>query len=447
MKIIGRLASCLALCFAMASVSLSAQQADAEKSPTRLRFRSGWVLCAEIAPDDPERPFTIANVCPYEPESVVKDSPGYAAVCVRLDSDRSLGRYDFVLEDGAKRQYPCVALRVDDKVYDGGTWQFEDTGVNRRYSLLFRVPLRPGADPEYTLKFVLFGEDPQAPILAFRRVESTDQFTVPSTILDEGVLGVEPVPAVAPEVAVEAEGVTGEGQVTGVTAVAEAPDAAVAAAPPPATPPPATPRDPDGPAEPPKKPTAAELEEWNKVLAGAVTTPPAAPTPAAGDPAPTAVPDGTSMIRYYPRSPVEVRMLGGVFEGTNGDPNTGPYTVIHTIAATPVNDWNEVKVDLGTWRYLRYRGPANSNCNVNEIEFYRNGKKLVGTPFGTAGSHQDGGNTFDKAFDGNTSTFFDAPIPDGAYVGIDTAPAAAAAPAARQADVAATPAAGWDDWK
>jgi hypothetical protein len=34
-------------------------------------------------------------------------------------------------------------------------------------------------------------------------------------------------------------------------------------------------------------------------------------------------------IRYYPRSGYRKRMLGGVFEGTNGDPVTGTYTPIH----------------------------------------------------------------------------------------------------------------------
>ena len=434
-KIIGCLAGGFALWVAIAS--LSAQQTDIEKSAKRLRFRSGWVLCAEVAPVNDEQPLVLANVDPNEPEPDLKAAAGYAVVTVRLDPGRSFGIYDFVLEDGVGRPYPCMALRIDDKEYDAGAWQLEKTSPDQRYSLLFQVPLRPGATLEYKLKFTLFGEDTEAPNLAFRPVDSTDQFTPPAAILDEGTLGVDPVPKEEPPVVAEGETVPGPTPATATESPVPAPDPAVADAP--ATVP-AAPTDPDAPPPPPKKPSAAELDAWNKALAGGGTPPakaePPAPAekavPAAKPTAPDAnVSDGTSMIRYYPRTPVEVRMLGGVFEGTNGDPNTGPYTVIHTIAATPVNGWNEVKVDLGTWRYLRYRAPANSNCNVNEIEFYRNGKKLVGTAFGTAGSAQNDGNTFDKVFDGNTSTFFDAPTPDGAYVGIDTgAPGAAAMPAA-----------------
>jgi hypothetical protein len=45
--------------------------------------------------------------------------------------------------------------------------------------------------------------------------------------------------------------------------------------------------------------------------------------------------------------------------------------------------------------------------------------KLTGTPFGTPGSYADNGNTFAKVFDGDPLTWFDAPVGDGGYVGID----------------------------
>jgi hypothetical protein len=125
-------------------------------------------------------------------------------------------------------------------------------------------------------------------------------------------------------------------------------------------------------------------------------------------------------IRYYPRAGWYThRMIGGVFEGTNGDPAIGPYTTIYTIT-NPSTDWMEVGVSLGNYRYLRYRGPNSYYGNVAEIEFYRNGVKLNGTGYGTPGSWNNQGNTFDKALDGNVNTFFDAPMASGAYVGIDT---------------------------
>jgi hypothetical protein len=74
--------------------------------------------------------------------------------------------------------------------------------------------------------------------------------------------------------------------------------------------------------------------------------------------------------------------------------------------------------DIG-YRYIRYRNPIGGACNVAEIEFYRGPIKATGTPFGTPGSWGNSGNDFTKAFDGNTATFFDAPVDAGAYCGLD----------------------------
>jgi Divergent InlB B-repeat domain/Fibronectin type III domain len=124
-------------------------------------------------------------------------------------------------------------------------------------------------------------------------------------------------------------------------------------------------------------------------------------------------------IRYYPRSGYLSRMVGGVFEGTNGHPETGTYTQIHTITATPSLAWKNVNVNLGDYRYLRYRGPDGSYGNVAEIEFYRDGIKIQGTGYGTAGSWENLGGTFQMALDGKVNTFFDGPTANGNYVGID----------------------------
>ncbi len=128
----------------------------------------------------------------------------------------------------------------------------------------------------------------------------------------------------------------------------------------------------------------------------------------------------SSMVRYYPRQGATAKMIGGVFEGTNGDPVAGPYTEIHTITANPPPSWSSVNADLGDYRYLRYRAPNGSYGNVAEIEFYRAGVKLTGTGFGTPGSWNNVGNTFAKALDGDVQTYFDGPVSDGNFVGIDT---------------------------
>ena len=128
----------------------------------------------------------------------------------------------------------------------------------------------------------------------------------------------------------------------------------------------------------------------------------------------------SSMVRYYPRQGATAKMIGGVFEGTNGDPVAGPYTEIHTITTNPPPSWSSVNADLGDYRYLRYRAPNGSYGNVAEIEFYRAGVKLTGTGFGTPGSWNNVGNTFAKALDGDVQTYFDGPVSDGNFVGIDT---------------------------
>jgi len=262
-------------------------QAASAPSPTRLRFRSGWVLAAEAVPENSAQPLAIDNVSPHEPEPAALADAGLAAVVVRLDPGRTLGVYDYVLEDGARRQYPCLAVRTDDKAFDAGAWQLEKTSPDRRYTLLFRVPVRPGADPQYTLKFALFGGNEVDPALAFRRVAASGQFTAPGSIPDEGILGLDPN---APKPAEAPPAETAEG-VPAVPAVAEAPTAA------PAAPPPVPPPTPAAPVRG-QQPSAADIEAWNKLLGESLPStpkeePPPAPAPdSTAPPAPQAPPAG-----------------------------------------------------------------------------------------------------------------------------------------------------------
>ena len=119
-------------------------------------------------------------------------------------------------------------------------------------------------------------------------------------------------------------------------------------------------------------------------------------------------------IRFYPRPGFASRMVGGVFESGDG-------SVIYTITKVPPDGWSEVNVDFGTATVLRYRSPDGGYGNVAEIEFYRSGAKVIaaadGTPGSWSGKDKD---TFKAAFDGNTSTFFDALQSNGAFVQVDT---------------------------
>lgn len=74
----------------------------------------------------------------------------------------------------------------------------------------------------------------------------------------------------------------------------------------------------------------------------------------------------------------------------------------------------------GSFRYVRYLGPAGSYCNIAEMEFYDTAStaKLTGMAFGSSPSYS-AGTEFNKASDGSTTTFFDNAGADGGYTGID----------------------------
>lgn len=131
---------------------------------------------------------------------------------------------------------------------------------------------------------------------------------------------------------------------------------------------------------------------------------------------------GITKIRFYPRAGLGARMMGGVFEGSNGDKVNGPYLPLYQISAVPPSDqWIEVTPLTNSainYRYLRYRGGG--YCNVAEVEFYSGADKLTGLLYGSAGSYGGGGNDFRKVFDGDIATYFDFVSESGGYAGIET---------------------------
>jgi hypothetical protein len=131
-------------------------------------------------------------------------------------------------------------------------------------------------------------------------------------------------------------------------------------------------------------------------------------------------------INFAPRVSWANRMVGGQFQGSN-DPNfkTG-VVALGTIASTPATGvYTTLAVSVpSTFRYVRYLSPTASYGNVAEIQFFgtaatQSPTQLTGTVIGTAGSYQNQGNGIANVFDGNLSTFFDAPIGTGAWVGLD----------------------------
>ncbi|MBP0972632.1 MAG: discoidin domain-containing protein [Oscillospiraceae bacterium] len=118
-----------------------------------------------------------------------------------------------------------------------------------------------------------------------------------------------------------------------------------------------------------------------------------------------------SAIGFCPRKDYESTMTGGVFE-VSIDGTT--WETVHTVADAPACQLNTVKLPSGTKaRYVRY-STGDDRCCVAEITVH--GKILLSEsfnklePVATSGSSAWKDQTdYDhtKAFDGNTSTFFD----------------------------------------
>uniref|UniRef100_UPI0026213A4D transglutaminase domain-containing protein n=1 Tax=uncultured Proteiniphilum sp. TaxID=497637 RepID=UPI0026213A4D len=113
------------------------------------------------------------------------------------------------------------------------------------------------------------------------------------------------------------------------------------------------------------------------------------------------------------------RMMNAVFESSQ-TPDFSETRMIHKITKIP-GLYNKVKSKRPeTCRYVRYKAPENSYCNVSEIVLYDlSGNKLEGMHVGSRGSHKDLGDTGDKAFDGDITTFYDAAGPEESWTGLD----------------------------
>lgn len=116
--------------------------------------------------------------------------------------------------------------------------------------------------------------------------------------------------------------------------------------------------------------------------------------------------------------PLNWRMVNAVFESSE-NLDFSDTKIIYTIKETP-RLYNKVALkQFHRCRYIRYRSPI-GNCNVSEIAFFdTSGKEIKGQHIGLAGSHQDLGDTGDKAFDGDITTFYDAINPDNSWTGLD----------------------------
>ena len=117
------------------------------------------------------------------------------------------------------------------------------------------------------------------------------------------------------------------------------------------------------------------------------------------------------------------RMVGGVFEGSMFS-NFHRSDTLHVITKVPLRLHNVVHLSSPkSYRYVRYKGPDNSYCNVAEVSFYEEDSDtccLKGGVMGTPnGKHGDWEHDYVNVYDGNPSTSFNYDESDGGWSGLD----------------------------
>jgi len=98
-----------------------------------------------------------------------------------------------------------------------------------------------------------------------------------------------------------------------------------------------------------------------------------------------------TQIQFCPRNTFAARMVGGIFQGAN-DPNFTSTVTLFTVTATPALGVMTVQqiTNAAAFRYVRYYGPANANCNVAEIEFDGFPSTIPAAPAGLTATPGDG---------------------------------------------------------
>ena len=119
-------------------------------------------------------------------------------------------------------------------------------------------------------------------------------------------------------------------------------------------------------------------------------------------------------IKFAARAGFEYRMDGGVFQVSNSASFSSGVVTLHTISGSPASGALTTLVfDNNTaYRYVRYLGPDNGECNVAELEFWGGAPIALpvllsqGKPV-TASSYQSGNDPADGN-DGNSGTRWSA---------------------------------------
>ena len=118
-----------------------------------------------------------------------------------------------------------------------------------------------------------------------------------------------------------------------------------------------------------------------------------------------------------------LRMPGGVFEGSN-DSQFRSADTLYYVKQWPFRLNNTIFPEKEkSYRYVRYKGPKGSYCNIAEMAFFEDTSDtlaLKGRIIGTPGCFQkDGSHDYYKVYDSNPYTYMDYKTPDEGWVGLD----------------------------
>lgn len=113
-------------------------------------------------------------------------------------------------------------------------------------------------------------------------------------------------------------------------------------------------------------------------------------------------------------------LVGGKIVGSRSSPTNGFVDLAEITQAPADGEWLDIGVANETaYRYVKYYGPGGSHGALAELELLSGDQRLEGASFGSAGSLDDSGTVFENALDGDPSTFFEGPLPNDNYVGLD----------------------------
>jgi len=76
-------------------------------------------------------------------------------------------------------------------------------------------------------------------------------------------------------------------------------------------------------------------------------------------------------VQYAPRAGWETRMVGGEIQASNSANFTSGVATLYTITSAPYPYFmtTQLLTNPTAYRYYRYIGPANSYCDIAELEF------------------------------------------------------------------------------